>query len=66
LAHSWIDGTTAVEEQAAAGGEAAAFGFVGRGDVFVFILNGGGDSRIDGKEVVGIEGRSRDWRGLAI
>jgi len=61
LAHSGVRGTAAVEEEAAAGGEAAAFGFVGRRDVFVFILNGGGNGWIDGEEVVGVEGRSGNF-----
>jgi hypothetical protein len=51
------------EEETAAGGQAAAFGFVGRRDVAVKILGTAGKSWIDGKEMAWVEGRIESGRG---
>jgi hypothetical protein len=53
----------AVKEEAATGGEAAAFGFIGRRNVTVEILGATGKSWIDGIEMARVEGRIEGRRG---
>jgi len=50
-------GAATVEEEASAGGEAAAFGFIGRWNVEVKILGAAGESWVDGIEVARVERR---------
>jgi len=65
---SGIFGTSTFEVEAAAGGEAAAFGFVGGRNVEVEIQGGARESRVDGVDVARVEGRIwsggkyGDWR----
>jgi len=58
-----ICGTRAVEVEAAAGGEAAAFGFVGGRNVKVGVLGATGESGVKRVEVAGVEGRSGNFGG---
>ena len=51
----------AVEEEAAASGESAAFGFVGRGDSAVRVLEASGEGGIKRVEVARVEGRIGSW-----
>jgi hypothetical protein len=60
---SWNCGTAAVEEEAAAGGEAAAFGFVGRRDVAGGVLHAARESWVEGIEVAGVERRRWEFGG---
>jgi hypothetical protein len=60
---TWIDGAAAFEVEAAASGEAAAFGFVGGWNVEVKILRAAGESWIDGIEVARVEGWCRNFGG---
>lgn len=51
----------AFEGEAAAGGEAAAFGFVRRGNAAVGVLGADAEGWIERIEVARVEGRSRSW-----